>query len=118
MTRVMFPFSEAELAKMAQTEQKQRREWIPTGFFKGGWRAIRDASLTRNNRSYLYRIWLETTFTEPTPAREVFQLARREGFSVWGLRRARIRLGVKTKRAGGKGTGRKNPWIWHFPVAK
>jgi hypothetical protein len=89
----------------------------PQGFFKGGWRAIRDAALTRNGRAHLYLVWLQTTFTKPTLARVVFEQGRRQGFPVSGLRRARIRLGVKTIRAGGKGTGRKNPWVWMFPTS-
>src|SRR5262245_28209316 len=101
----------------ATTEPKPKKPWKPTGFFKDGPDAPRQAALIRNSQAYLYRAWLQCTFTKPTPARIVIEQAKRQGFSIWGLRRARIRLGVKTARAGGKGTGRRNPWIWLFPVA-
>lgn len=90
----------------------------PQGFLKGGPDAARQAALARDNRAYHYLVWLDRTFTEPTPARIVLELGKRQGFSVWGLRLARIRLGVRVVRAGGKGTGRRNPWLWQFPVAK
>lgn len=126
MPRLMFGYRWADGSWHAEPEPRPEQEAKPSpkpkpakrGFFKDGPDAARQAALARDNRAYNYRVWLERTFTEPTPARIVLELGKRQGFSVWGLRLARIRLGVKTIRAGGKGTGRRNPWLWQFPVAE
>lgn len=128
MARAMYPYrwadgtwrDEPEAKPIAAhgTLAKPRKLWTPTGFFKDGPNAARQAAWARNSRAFLYREWLRATFTEPTPARVVLELAAHEGLSLWGVARARRRLGVKTIRAGGRGTGQRNPWVWQFPVSK
>jgi hypothetical protein len=63
------------------------------------------------------RNWLELTLREPMPAREVLQLAKLEGLSEWGIRRANKFLRVKTVKVGGRRQGWGAQWIWQFPVS-
>jgi hypothetical protein len=64
------------------------------------------------------RMWLEYTLhAGPIPAKEVLRLAKLEGIPLKGLYRAKRHHKVKSLRAGGKGTGRRNPWIWLPPVS-
>lgn len=96
--------------------QPEPDEWRRQGFFKDDKPMPRhEVALKASNA----RLWLETLlFHGPVLARLVLKLAREEGFSECALRRAKKRHGIKSKRMGGKGTGRQNPWIWQMPVAK
>jgi hypothetical protein len=119
MARVMFPFSQAELDKMAASAESgqvesARKAWVKRGFFKDCKpMPRRQAALKAQNA----RLWLETTLHNgPLPAREVLQLAKLEGFSEWGVRRAKKYLRVKTVKTGGRQRGWGARWMWQ-PVA-
>src|SRR5262249_24620830 len=95
-------------------QPEPKREWVRRGFFKDFKRMSRhDVALKASNA----RMWLEYILRQPMLAREVLQLAKLEGISQRGLRRAKRHLRIKSIRAGGKGTGRRNPWIWQTPVS-
>lgn len=113
---VMFPFSERELERRARAESSEpkRKPWTRRGFFKN-YKPMsrREVAMKANNA----RMWLEYTLRKPMLAREVLKLAAQEGLSEAGVRRAKRHHGIKTIRAGGKGSGRRNPWVWMFPEA-
>src|SRR5262245_47019354 len=121
MPKVMFPFSQAELerraaraaAELAQGNPQPKREWVKRGFFKGKPMSRRDVAMKASNA----RLWLEYTLREPMPAREVLRLAKLEGLSEWGVRRAKKRLRIKTVKTGGRYRGYGAQWIWQVPVS-
>lgn len=70
----------------------------------------------RSSKAFLARNWLEAALSvSPLPARTVLRLAQDEGISKRGLYRAKRYHKVKSVRLGGRGTGRRNPWVWHLP---
>jgi hypothetical protein len=86
----------------------------PRGFFKHSEpMSRREVALKASNA----RLWLEYTLREPMPAREVIRLAKLEGLSEGGVRRAKKRLRVKTVKTGGRYRGYGAQWIWQPPVS-
>jgi hypothetical protein len=62
------------------------------------------------------RNWLRKTLTEPTPAAEILQLAKRAGIPLRGLHRAKRHCGVKSVRISGLAWAGK--WLWQFPATE
>ena len=58
------------------------------------------------------RVFLEFTLREPMPAREVLRLAKLEGLSEWGVRRAKKHLRIKAVKVGGRRQGWASTWFW------
>lgn len=119
MARPMFPYlwSDGEWYDGPEPgpdlQPPTRRQWVRRGFFEDG-KPIsrREVSIKASNA----RLWLEYTLSSgPKPATEVYRLAKLEGISPRGLRRAKKHHKVKSVRGSGKGTGRRNGWTWHFP---
>jgi len=54
--------------------------------------------------------WLRETLIEPTPAAEIFSMAKDTGISTKTLRRASTSLKVLTEK-----TGMKGGWVWSPP---
>src|SRR5262245_33416049 len=104
MAKAMYPFSQRELQlrvlealQSTATAFKPKKEWVRRGFFK-------DKPMPRHVvklKAESARLWLRATLREPMPAHEVLELARLEGFSEWGVRRAKKHLRVKTVKTGG-----------------
>ena len=87
-----------------------KKPWIKRGFFNDTRRMSRHLVRLKAEAA---RNWLfATLYDGPLPATEVLRLAKAEGINQRGLRRAKRHLRIKSLRAGGKGTGRRNPWIW------
>lgn len=115
MARIMFPFASSESEERFRQRQAEKaaKQWKPTGFFKDIWPMSRHEVARKASNT---RMWLEYILHDgPKPAKEVLRLAKLEGFSEWGVRRAKRHHGIKSTRSGGKGTGRRNPWLWQFP---
>src|SRR5262245_1754602 len=113
---IMFPFSQRELdaraaraaAESVVIEPERKKAWVRRGFFKDKPMSRRDVTLKAQNA----RLWLEFTLHEPMPVREVLRLAKLEGLSEWGVRRAKKYLRVKTVKTGGRRQGWGAQWIW------
>jgi hypothetical protein len=91
-----------------------KREWVKRGFFNDKPMPRHEVALKASNA----RMWLENILYDgPMGASEVLRLAKAERIPERALRRAKRHLKVKSLRRGGKGTGRRNPWIWQTPVS-
>jgi hypothetical protein len=113
----MFSFSQAELRRRELEAQQQgeprRKQWVKRGFFTGKPMSRRQVALKANNA----RLWLETVLHAGLlPAVEVLERAKLEGFSEWGVRRAKKYLRIKTVKTGGCQGGWGARWMWQ-PVA-
>lgn len=98
----------------AGIQPKPKKQWTPRGFFKHHKPMSRREVATRASNT---RLWLEYTLSAgPKPATQILRLARAEGINEWSLRRAKKFHRVRSVRTGGKGTGRRNGWIWLFPT--
>jgi hypothetical protein len=120
MSRPMYPFSQAELDKMAASAESSqaepaRKPWARRGFFKDSKRmARRQVALKAQNA----RLWLQVLLHDgPKPATEVLRLARLEGVPESGLWRAKYHYGVKSVKRGGRQGGYGAVWYWQFPVS-
>jgi hypothetical protein len=114
MARIMYPFSQAALERRELEVQasKPKKQWKPQGFFRRGQIPPREQRLRTDN----YRLWLQALlYRGPRPAAEVLKLAVEEGFSVWGVRRAKQHFGIKAVRVGG--IAYRGCWMWQFPAA-
>jgi len=101
MSKLMFPYltkdvwswtpepeEQIRLEQLAQAQPKRKSEWVWRGFFRtqSGPMSRREVELKASSA----RLWLETILLDgPRPAKEVLQLAKLEGFSEWGVRRAK-----------------------------
>jgi hypothetical protein len=99
MARIMFPYSQAELDRMAAStesaavESKRKSEWQRRGFFKDGKPMLRREVALRASNT---RLWLEFLLhAGPLPSREVYRLAKLEGISARGVRRAKRYHGMR-----------------------
>jgi len=120
---IMFPFSEEALARRAATETQRAQaaakrerfiERARLGYLKR-WPMSR---YERQLQADATELWLLELLIKPTLARIALDLARSQGVPLTGLKRAKKCLNVKSVRMRGKGTGRRNPWIWQPPVSK
>lgn len=91
---------------------KPRQPWTRRGAF-----TTRPMSPYRTRlRCEETRDWLYFLLrTGPKPAKEVYRLAKAEGLSVMGVRRAKRHHGIRTIKTGGRQHGYGAQWIWHFP---
>lgn len=88
--------------------------WVRRGAFKTRPLSQRETKLRANGT----RLWLESLLVGgPRPAAEVYRLARAEGISRMGVRRAKKHFGVKSVKTGGMYRGFGVQWIWYFPVS-
>lgn len=98
----------------SQPQPKPRRPWTRPGAFKTRPMSPDD---TRNrceeNRDWLYFLLRRG----PLPAVQVYRLAKAQGISAMGVRRAKKYHGIKTVKVGGRRGGYGARWIWHFPVS-
>lgn len=98
----------------AQLQPKPRQPWTRRGAFTTRPMSPHHTRIRcEETRDWLYFLLR----AGPKPAKEVYRLAKLEGLSAMGVRRAKRHYAIKSIRAGGKGTGRRNPWFWHFPEA-
>jgi hypothetical protein len=118
MARAMYPFSQTELDRMAAStesaavESKRKSEWVRRGAFKTRPMSPRETRIRcESTRLWLYSLLLRG----PRPAAEVYRLARAEGISAMGVRRAKRYHGIRTIKTGGKRQGWGSKWIWSFP---
>jgi len=110
MAKVMYPFSPEELARRGRTEtESKRKSWVWRGFFAYSRPMPRSEVKLRAESA---RTWLEFTLREPMPAREVLRLAKLEGLSEWGVRRAKKHLRIKAVKVGGRRQGWASTWFW------
>jgi hypothetical protein len=113
MGMVMYPFSPRELAAL-ESDAKPKKEWVRRGCFKQKPMPPKERMLRANSA----RLWLSSVLhAGPLPAREVLQRAKLEGFSEWGVRRAKAHLGVKTVKVGGTYRGWGAQWVWQISVS-
>jgi len=91
-----------------------KKQWRRQGFFKNGPNAARYAAIARNDRTRIYRDWLETVLREPRPAAEVFKLAADEGIPAKAVKRAKKFHKVISVRTGGLAW--RGSWVWRFPT--
>lgn len=113
MTRIMFPFSQAELERRERELQasKPKKQWTPQGCFRDRRMSPRE----RQFRADETRLWLmELLYKGPLPAREVLQRASAEGVPLRGLHRAKRHYGVESIRVGGLAW--RGKWVWQFPT--
>jgi hypothetical protein len=96
-------------------EPERKMPWRKTGFFNGGPNAAKYAAVARDNKTRIYREWLEITLREPRPAAEVFKLAAADGIPVKGLKRAKKHHKVISVRV--DGAAWRGSWVWRFPAA-
>jgi len=115
----MFPFKHSDGQWYDSPESRPqhaiqpKRQWTPTGFFKHRRMSRHEVAMKASNA----RMWLETLlFDGPLPATEVLHLAKLEGFSEWGIRRAKKHLRIRTIKTGGRYRGYGAQWIWQFPI--
>lgn len=97
------------LFEMAQASRRQRRG--PQGFFRTG-KIL--SPRERYERASYARAWLRWLLSkqDPMPAREVLWRASREGISQRSLQRAKKRLGIRSRKVGGKLHGWGAVWLW------
>jgi hypothetical protein len=101
-------------AESTRIEPERKKPWRKTGFFNGGPNAAKYAAVARNNKTCIYREWLEITLREPRPAAEVFKLAAADGIPVKGLKRAKKHHKVISVRV--DGAAWRGSWVWRFPA--
>jgi hypothetical protein len=126
--RLMFPYKTKdgwsntpdpqEMARIStdstRIESGPKKALRRTGFFKDG-QLPRHAVRLKVESA---RLWLESLLHRgPLPSREVYRLAKLEGISARGVRRAKRYHGIRTVKTGGRQRGWGAQWIWHFPVS-
>jgi hypothetical protein len=100
-------------AQSTAIEPEPAKQWTRRGCFKQAPMTPRERKLKANST----RLWLQATLhAGPRAAVEVLQLARLEGVSIRGLRRAKRRLGVQSVKRGGQRQGWGATLVWQFPA--
>jgi hypothetical protein len=110
MAKIMFGAGAGEIHRR-EVQASNPKQWTPRGFFRTRSRPMsrREVALKASNA----RLWLEAILNAgPRPAVEILRLAKLEGFSECGVRRAKKRLGVKTVKTGGRQHGYGAKWMW------
>lgn len=94
--------------------QQRRQPWTRRGAFTTRPMSPRDT----RNRCDDTRLWLYSLLRSgPRPATEVYRLAKLEGLSVMGVRRAKRHYGIKSLKTGGTQGGYGAKWIWRMSTA-